>query len=161
MRAVSIVAATTGLPATIDLRPTVRAAVNDLLSGTAAAAIAARFHATLAAVADAMIGNSSCGLIEASFTGTPVLHVGQRNARREHGDNVVFARIEREIRVLDVTRDEPRALERAADPRGNLLHQLPELTGARGRHLHEHETAFPGAAIHPVEHEQVKVHVEI
>ena len=33
--------------------------------------------------------------------------------------------------------------------------------GARGRHRNEHETAFAGAAINAVEHEQVKVHVEI
>jgi hypothetical protein len=36
-----------------------------------------------------------------------------------------------------------------------------ELPGARGRHRNEHKTAFPGAAIDAVEHEQVKVHVEI
>jgi hypothetical protein len=43
----------------------------------------------------------------------------------------LLGRIEGEIRVLDVARDEPAALERAADPFGNPLHQLPELTGAR------------------------------
>ncbi|MCP4927104.1 MAG: hypothetical protein GY916_14310 [Gammaproteobacteria bacterium] len=43
--------------------------------------------------------------------------------------------IEGEIRVLDVTRDEPRALERAANPGGDSLHQLLELPGARGRGL--------------------------
>ena len=47
-------------------------------------------------VADVLVGNSSCGLIEASFTGTPVLNLGERNRGREHGENVVFAEIETE-----------------------------------------------------------------
>jgi UDP-hydrolysing UDP-N-acetyl-D-glucosamine 2-epimerase len=44
--------------------------------------------------ADVLVGNSSCGLIEACYTGTPVLHVGERNAGREHGANVIFVPIE-------------------------------------------------------------------
>jgi hydrogenase maturation protein HypF len=43
-------------PVTVDLRPMVRAAVEDLLGGVAASIIAGRFHATLAEVADAMVG---------------------------------------------------------------------------------------------------------
>jgi hypothetical protein len=69
--------------------------------------------------------------------------------------------IEGEVSALHVTRDEPRALERAANPGGDSLHQLLELPGARGRHRNEYETAFPRAAINAIEHEQVKVHVEI
>jgi hydrogenase maturation protein HypF len=42
-------------PATIDLRPTVRAVVSDLVSGVSGSAIAARFHATLGAVAAEMV----------------------------------------------------------------------------------------------------------
>ena len=49
----------------------------------------------LLAQTDALVGNSSCGLIEASFLGTPTLNLGQRNRGREHGANVVFAPIER------------------------------------------------------------------
>ena len=62
-------------------------------------------HALLAA--DALVGNSSCGLIEASFKGIPVLNVGERNRGREHGKNVVFVPSERKAieeglsRVLD------------------------------------------------------------
>ena len=40
--------------------------------------------------ADVLAGNSSCGLIEACYTGTPVLHAGERNRGREHGENVIF-----------------------------------------------------------------------
>ena len=76
-------------------------------------------------------------------------------------DRRLLSRIEGEIRILDVARDEPGALEGAADPLGYPLHQPLQLAGARGRDRNEHETAFPGPAIHPVEHEQVKVHVEI
>jgi len=42
-------------PATVDLRPAVRAVVGDLLGGVEAAVLASRFHATMAAVADAMV----------------------------------------------------------------------------------------------------------
>jgi hydrogenase maturation protein HypF len=42
-------------PVAIDLRPAVRAVVNDLVSGVPASAIAARFHATLGAVAEEMV----------------------------------------------------------------------------------------------------------
>ncbi len=48
-----------------------------------------RFSAALAA-ADALVGNSSCGLIEGSYLGTPVLNIGARNLGREHGANVIF-----------------------------------------------------------------------
>ncbi len=65
-----------------------------------AASIAVRRHLArddflqALANADVLVGNSSCGLIEGSYTGTPVLHVGERNAGREHGDNVIFAPIQ-------------------------------------------------------------------
>lgn len=44
-----------GAPATADLRPAVRAAVADLRGGVAPDLLAARFHATMNAVADAMV----------------------------------------------------------------------------------------------------------
>jgi GDP/UDP-N,N'-diacetylbacillosamine 2-epimerase (hydrolysing) len=47
--------------------------------------------AALLAATDALVGNSSCGLIEGSYLGTPVLNLGERNVGREHGANVVFA----------------------------------------------------------------------
>jgi UDP-N-acetylglucosamine 2-epimerase (non-hydrolysing)/GDP/UDP-N,N'-diacetylbacillosamine 2-epimerase (hydrolysing) len=54
--------------------------------------------------ADVMIGNSSCGLIEASYTGTPVVHVGERNTGREHGENVLFAPIQEDAIRTALTR---------------------------------------------------------
>ena len=58
-------------PATVDLRPTVRAAVADLLAGTPAATVSGRFHATLAAVADEMVafGSRSFGLLPVVLSG--------------------------------------------------------------------------------------------
>jgi hydrogenase maturation protein HypF len=45
--------------AVVDLRPTVRGAVEDLLAGAGAPSVSARFHNTLAAVAAAMIADAS------------------------------------------------------------------------------------------------------
>ncbi len=36
-----------------------------------------------------LVGNSSSGIREAGFIGTPVVNIGSRQAGREHGDNVV------------------------------------------------------------------------
>ena len=58
-------------PATIDLRPTVRAVVSDLVSGVSASAIAARFHATLGAVAEEMVA-----LATPAFGRLPVVLTG-------------------------------------------------------------------------------------
>ncbi|MBI3784725.1 MAG: carbamoyltransferase HypF, partial [Deltaproteobacteria bacterium] len=62
----------------IDLRPTLRAAVNDLLSGISAATIAARFHATLREAAFTMIER-----IESSHDALPIVLSGGcfQNAR--------------------------------------------------------------------------------
>lgn len=38
---------------------------------------------------EALVGNSSSGVIEAASFGTPVLNIGMRQRLREHGDNVV------------------------------------------------------------------------
>ena len=45
----------TAAPWSVDLRPLVRAAVDDLLAGTAAAAIAAKFHNTIVAATAATV----------------------------------------------------------------------------------------------------------
>jgi hydrogenase maturation protein HypF len=50
---------TAGAPWQVDLRPTVRAVVEDRLGGRAAGVIAARFHETLAGVAAALIGEAA------------------------------------------------------------------------------------------------------
>lgn len=39
--------------------------------------------------ASCLVGNSSSGIREAGFIGTPVVNIGSRQAGREHGDNVV------------------------------------------------------------------------
>lgn len=58
-------------PVTIDLRPTVRAVVSDLVAGVPASAIAERFHATLGAVAEEMVT-----LAMPSFGRLPVVLTG-------------------------------------------------------------------------------------
>ena len=58
-------------------------------------------------------------------------------------------------------RDVPGALERAADPLGDPLHQLLEHLRARGRDRDEHETTLTVTTINAVEHQQVKVHIEV
>src|SRR5262249_3488088 len=61
----------TGALATVDLRPTVRAAVDDLLAGTAAATISGRFHATLvvAAVELVRLAQRSVGRLPVVLSG--------------------------------------------------------------------------------------------
>lgn len=39
---------------------------------------------------DALIGNSSCGILEAPFLKLPVVNIGGRQKEREHADNVLF-----------------------------------------------------------------------
>jgi hydrogenase maturation protein HypF len=58
-------------PVAIDLRPTLRAVVGDIVSGRAASTIAARFHATLGAVAEEMVA-----LAMSSFGHLPVVLTG-------------------------------------------------------------------------------------
>jgi hypothetical protein len=52
-------------------------------------------------------------------------------------DRRLIARNERQIRALDVARDQPRALQRTADALRDPLHQTLEIRRARGRHGHE------------------------
>lgn len=52
-------------------------------------------YARLIANAACLIGNSSSGLREGAYLGTPTVDVGTRQARREHGENVVHAAYER------------------------------------------------------------------
>ena len=52
-------------------------------------------YARLIANAACLIGNSSSGLREGAFLGTPTVDVGTRQARREHGENVVRAGYDR------------------------------------------------------------------
>ncbi|MBO9705179.1 MAG: UDP-N-acetylglucosamine 2-epimerase (hydrolyzing) [Arthrobacter sp.] len=48
------------------------------------------------ATVQALVGNSSSGILEAASFGVPVVNVGDRQRGREHGANVVHARDERE-----------------------------------------------------------------
>lgn len=73
----------------------------------------------------------------------------------------LLAGIEGEIRFLEVARDEPGALERAADARGDPLHQMLERIRARGWDRDEPQGTLALPAIDTVEHQQVKVHIEV
>ncbi len=39
---------------------------------------------------DVLIGNSSCGILEAPFLGLPVVNIGKRQNGREHAENVLY-----------------------------------------------------------------------
>jgi UDP-N-acetylglucosamine 2-epimerase len=43
----------------------------------------------LLATADAMVGNSSAGIVEAPFFKLPIVNIGIRQHGREHGNNVI------------------------------------------------------------------------
>ena len=51
--------------------------------------------ATLLANASCLVGNSSSFIREGSYLGTPAVIVGDRQAGREHGQNVAFATYDR------------------------------------------------------------------
>jgi hypothetical protein len=55
----------------------------------------------------------------------------------------------------------PSTAAHAADPLGDPLQQLLERPGTRGRDRDEHETTLTVPTIDAVEHQQVKVRVEI
>ncbi|MFI5212926.1 MAG: UDP-N-acetylglucosamine 2-epimerase [Gemmatimonadales bacterium] len=59
---------------------------------------------------DVMVGNSSCGIIEAPLLRIPVINVGRRQVGREHSENVIFVDHE-ERQIVAAVR---RALEDAA-----------------------------------------------
>lgn len=71
--------------------------IADMLAGLAArragvvlaGTLGSRLYANAMRHAAVMIGNSSSGLIEAGLFGLPVVNVGDRQAGRERGDNVV------------------------------------------------------------------------
>ena len=73
----------------------------------------------------------------------------------------LFGRIEGEIGIVDIPLNEPGALERAADPFGDPLHQALELLRTRRRNRHEHQATFTLTPINAVEHEQVEMDIEI
>jgi UDP-N-acetylglucosamine 2-epimerase (non-hydrolysing) len=89
-----------------DLIDTVAAAP----SGTAVAvpALGERRYWSLLRVADAMLGNSSSGLIEAPVVGLPAVNVGERQAGRLRWANVIDAPAEADAVIA--------ALRRALDP---------------------------------------------
>ena len=54
--------------------------------------LGSQLYANIMKRAKMMIGNSSSGIIEAGLFGLPVINVGDRQAGRESGDNVVHCR---------------------------------------------------------------------
>jgi UDP-hydrolysing UDP-N-acetyl-D-glucosamine 2-epimerase len=90
----------------------------------AVAALGERRFMGLLRIADAMLGNSSSGLIEAPAIGLPVVNVGDRQAGRLRSGNVV-----------DVAADAAEvamALRRAIDPAAHAAEPSPEDTLADG-----------------------------
>ncbi|WP_426298572.1 UDP-N-acetylglucosamine 2-epimerase [Arthrobacter sp. R-11] len=75
------------------------------------------------ATVQALIGNSSSGILEAATFGVPVVNVGDRQRGREHGANVIHCRDDRqEIRasIEKALSEEFRAMSRAViNPYGN------------------------------------------
>lgn len=42
--------------------------------------------------ASLLLGNSSCGLLEAPFLGLPVVNIGNRQKQRQHSENIIFVK---------------------------------------------------------------------
>jgi GDP/UDP-N,N'-diacetylbacillosamine 2-epimerase (hydrolysing) len=45
---------------------------------------------------DVLVGNSSCGIVEAPFIKLPVINIGLRQQEREHAENVIFVPYDKE-----------------------------------------------------------------
>lgn len=112
-------------------------AVRDLLAAAAAKpgrvtvdALGERRYWGLLRIADAMLGNSSSGLIEAPAVGLPVVDVGDRQAGRRAGGNVLHAPSEAEAVIA--------ALREALDPatKARISGTRPELAdGLAGQRI--------------------------
>ena len=83
-----ITRARTSTPARTRSRAIVAAAADEP-GRIAVEALGERRYWGLLRIADAMLGNSSSGLIEAPAVGLPVVNVGDRQAGRERGPNVI------------------------------------------------------------------------
>ena len=57
---------------------------------------------TLMRICDVLVGNSSCGILEAPFLKLPVVNIGIRQQEREHAENVIFVPHDREAIVEGV-----------------------------------------------------------
>jgi UDP-hydrolysing UDP-N-acetyl-D-glucosamine 2-epimerase len=101
------------------LRERLVQATGERLDRVAVPALGERRYWGLLRIADAMLGNSSSGLIEAPAVGLPVVDVGDRQAGREHGPNVLHVRADAELVAA--------TLRRALDPslRAALRDGLP------------------------------------
>lgn len=42
-----------------------------------------------------LLGNSSCGLLEAPFLGLPVVNIGNRQKQRQHSENIIFVKYDK------------------------------------------------------------------
>ena len=61
-------------------------------------------YVNLLARADVLIGNSSCGIIEAPSFALPAVNIGLRNVGREHGVNVIFTPAEKDGIIKSIRR---------------------------------------------------------
>jgi UDP-hydrolysing UDP-N-acetyl-D-glucosamine 2-epimerase len=97
--------------------------VRDHVSARRVDNLGTRAYFSLMALAAAMVGNSSSGLIEAPSLGLPVVNIGQRQAGRVRGPNVIdvgYSRGEVVEGIHRATRPEFReALRDAPNPYGN------------------------------------------
>jgi len=75
-------------------------------------------------------------------------------------DRGSLARITREVAVLHIARDQPRALERSADALGDDLDPVLQLAGARCRHRNEPQ-ARASLRVDAVEKLHMEVNIEI
>ena len=80
-------------------------------------------YATVMAIAAAMVGNSSSGIIEAASFGLPVVNIGCRQRGRHHGVNVIDVECERD-RIVAAIREATspafrRAIQGMANPYGD------------------------------------------
>ena len=98
--------------------------------------LGSQLYANVMKRAKMMIGNSSSGIIEAGLFGLPVINVGDRQAGREHGDNVFHCRndlneISSAIQKFDMS-PKPQFKKhiygdgKSADRIVNIMRKLPE-----------------------------------
>ena len=77
-----------------------------------------------------LVGNSSSGLIEASYFGTPVVNIGVRQQGREKGKNIFDAKSES---VISIKRTISHALQKNTSP--SYLYGIGNTSQKIVRHL--------------------------
>lgn len=74
--------------------------------------------------ADALIGNSSSGIIEAPMFNLPVVNIGLRNVGREHAENIIFTKVRQNDIIRAIKRvlhgeNFKKRLKKSANPYGD------------------------------------------